>query len=382
MFCEADKTVRTTMKVARLYRFGNRRLARAHLALQRRPQVAAALSSALAQATSALQGYLGHAVRAEAALLENVFTLSRHLSHDAVFLLVELDAVDSSAVVEIERPVLHALIDRLSGATPRPVPSSHLTRIEESALGFLSLVLLQSLRSAPWVASGLGARIGRINVARADVLALLGGIAPHVGVRVQVAAGDVTGVVRVLVPCPALMTALQGVQEDVPHAIAPELLTAELTIQPVLGSTTLDAVAVQTLRRGDVVLFDGVCARQGAVHGTGRLCTPTFELFGAFGAEGFGLTHSVPRTYPQEVVMSSASSEDQTVALPVEVEIELTRLRLTLGQLAAIRPGALLPLRIDASDPVTLKIGHRAIARAELVEIEGEVGARITSLLS
>jgi len=67
--------------------------------------------------------------------------------------------------------------------------------------------------------------------------------------------------------------------------------------------------------------------------------------------------------------------------LPVEVEIELTRLLLPLSELAGLKPGALLPLHINASEPVLLRVGDRAVARAELVDIEGEVGARILTLL-
>ena len=67
--------------------------------------------------------------------------------------------------------------------------------------------------------------------------------------------------------------------------------------------------------------------------------------------------------------------------LPVEVEIELSRVMLPLSELAAIKPGALLPLRINPSEPVLLRVGDRAVARAELVDIEGEVGARILCLL-
>jgi type III secretion protein Q len=76
--------------------------------------------------------------------------------------------------------------------------------------------------------------------------------------------------------------------------------------------------------------------------------------------------------------------KDQTElmpALPVDVEVELTRVRLTVGQLAQLRVGHVLPLRMDVSEPVTLRVGDRAVARAELVDIEGELGARILSLV-
>lgn len=67
---------------------------------------------------------------------------------------------------------------------------------------------------------------------------------------------------------------------------------------------------------------------------------------------------------------------------PVEVEVELARLPLSLGALGELRPGAILPLRVRSGDPVLLRLGDRAVARAELVDLEGEVGARILALLA
>jgi type III secretion protein Q len=52
-----------------------------------------------------------------------------------------------------------------------------------------------------------------------------------------------------------------------------------------------------------------------------------------------------------------------------------------VGDLAGLRPGAVLPLRINPADPVTIRIGERVLAKAELVEIDGEVGARILSIV-
>jgi type III secretion protein Q len=67
--------------------------------------------------------------------------------------------------------------------------------------------------------------------------------------------------------------------------------------------------------------------------------------------------------------------------LPVELEVELARVPLALAELSALQPGAILPLRVSAGDPVFLRAGDRRIARAELVEVEGEVAARVRELL-
>lgn len=74
-----------------------------------------------------------------------------------------------------------------------------------------------------------------------------------------------------------------------------------------------------------------------------------------------------------------SSNVDPTV--PVEIEIELTRLRVPLHQLGNVRAGSVIPLQINAASQVVVRIGDKAVARAELVEIEGEIGARIVSML-
>ena len=67
--------------------------------------------------------------------------------------------------------------------------------------------------------------------------------------------------------------------------------------------------------------------------------------------------------------------------LPVELEVELARVPLSLAEVAALQPGAVIPLRVSAGDPVFLRAGDRRIARAELVEIDGEVAARVLELV-
>jgi type III secretion protein Q len=65
---------------------------------------------------------------------------------------------------------------------------------------------------------------------------------------------------------------------------------------------------------------------------------------------------------------------------PVLLEVELATVAVPLRDLARIAPGAVLPLGLDRSGQVTLRIGDRAVARGELVEVDGAVGVRIAWL--
>jgi type III secretion protein Q len=120
----------------------------------------------------------------------------------------------------------------------------------------------------------------------------------------------------------------------------------------------------------------------GVLLGPGRLVTRSFALTGDFFPEGFSLNRARGRAPSQELDMVAVNERSEGMPpLPVDVEIELARVLLPLSELSGLKPGALVPLHINASDPVLLRVGDRVVARAELVEIEGELGARILALL-
>ena len=58
--------------------------------------------------------------------------------------------------------------------------------------------------------------------------------------------------------------------------------------------------------------------------------------------------------------------------------VELGRINLPLGRLADLKPGDVLELGRHAREPVELTSGGRLIARGELVQIDSELGVRVT----
>jgi type III secretion protein Q len=63
---------------------------------------------------------------------------------------------------------------------------------------------------------------------------------------------------------------------------------------------------------------------------------------------------------------------------PVLVRLELGALEMSAAEWAALRPGDVVQCGRRIEDPIVLRAGGREIARGELVDIEGEVGIRIT----
>jgi type III secretion system YscQ/HrcQ family protein len=70
------------------------------------------------------------------------------------------------------------------------------------------------------------------------------------------------------------------------------------------------------------------------------------------------------------------------VDAPIELQLELARFQLTLGELQRVAPGDVLVTGRRLGQAVTLRAAGRPFAEGELVNVEGEVGVRITRVLA
>jgi type III secretion system YscQ/HrcQ family protein len=73
---------------------------------------------------------------------------------------------------------------------------------------------------------------------------------------------------------------------------------------------------------------------------------------------------------------------DIVVETPVVVRVELGTVSLTASEWSRLRPGDVIETGRRISEPAILRVGGRAVARGELVDIEGELGVRVRELIS
>jgi flagellar motor switch/type III secretory pathway protein FliN len=86
-------------------------------------------------------------------------------------------------------------------------------------------------------------------------------------------------------------------------------------------------------------------------------------------------------SHPGEVAMSSPDALSRALAQAhVEVVVELARQPMTLGALAALSEGQVLPLVQARPGEATLRAGDQILARGELVEVEGALALRVVSV--
>jgi type III secretion system YscQ/HrcQ family protein len=64
-------------------------------------------------------------------------------------------------------------------------------------------------------------------------------------------------------------------------------------------------------------------------------------------------------------------------SLPVDLVLELGRVTVPVAELAGLAPGAVLQTGLPLGAQVTLRVGDRAVASGELVQVDGEVGVRV-----
>lgn len=350
-----------------------RRLTRAHLVATQRPVAMSAMTEAAARVAAHLGEQLKSSVSCEATLLPSTLHPLTHLAGRALFVTLELGG-ESLALLELDALGVGALIATITGVNELVSLPTRLSNIEEAALAWVVLATLAELRKEPSFSS-FSPRLISMTLDRSEALAVLDARRRHLGVQLALTIGQTQSLLRVLVPANWAQARLDALATESAPEMNDALGAATLGATCLIGTAVLPRADLHTLAAGDVILFSGVDRKTEGLTGTGRLVTDTFELHGTFTTDGFTLTRAFERSL-QEHTMSNVDP-----SLPVEVEIELTRVRVPLHQLGAIRPGGLIPLHINATPHVVVRIGDKSVARAELVEIEGEIGARIVAML-
>lgn len=181
-------------------------------------------------------------------------------------------------------------------------------------------------------------------------------------------------------------------------------LAETVALRLLVGETLVAVADLEALEEGDVVLVERpLAARRGDQFAgdarlrvgdganvllAGRLLSSgpdaiALELSDIFTEEA-EMAEGERLSMQEEMGQAEAGTDNANVldALLLTVSVELAARRLTLDELARLRPGQILELGCRATDPVELYAGGRRIASGELVDIEGQLGVRITRLLS
>ena len=264
---------------------------------------------------------------------------------------IELTALAGVASLSVECAFAARLADRVAGGTGPGGVGGSLSAAERAVVELAVLGALDALSAEPGIETALAPRLG-----------LRGGVPVRpICVELTISVAGAQG--RALLTLPE--AALRAVSRD--PALSPPLADVPVRGWIRSGQAALDPAEAAALEPGDVLLLDPGAGETTSLHLAGGL-----EARGRL--EGGSLE-------VEEVRLPGSGGAAEAGAAPVLLEVELATVAVPLRELARIAPGAVVPLGLDRSGRVTLRIGERAVATGELVEVDGAVGVRIGSLL-
>lgn len=288
-----------------------------------------------------------------------------------------LAALEARALVTLTPAIARVVADRAVGGTGEGVAlgPAPLSRGEAGLVGY---VLGRALARA-------GAPFSLLDTAPARET--LRGWAGRVAtIAIELRVGEVTGLGAVFVSLAAL----------------PSLPARAASIDPSwpvraslrVGRAHLSEKAVAALAPGDVLVPDELgldprIARSGCGELVIGRSSRRFELAleaGAWrvvrviGSPAPRAPHRPRRRKDAPMQPTDTDTRESLSDVEIELSIELARLEMPVAEVAALAPGTVVTTGRLVGERVAVRAGERVIAWGEIVDVEGEVGVRITEI--
>jgi flagellar motor switch protein FliN len=156
-------------------------------------------------------------------------------------------------------------------------------------------------------------------------------------------------------------------------------LGGEFVTVPLIGAGIDGAVLLPlaTLRAGRPGTVPAAAAPAAAMPPAGAPVPPP----GSGAAIGTQFVPPAPREGGQPVSYAAQRGIEMLHGVDMEVTVELGRTRMTVRDLLALAPGAVLELDRAAGSPADLLVNGRLIARGEVVVVDEDFGLRVTEIL-
>jgi type III secretion system YscQ/HrcQ family protein len=207
-----------------------------------------------------------------------------------------------------------------------------------------------------------------------------------VAISAELTLGDVRGLAMLLVPIAALeslSTPARAIDGAIP-----------VRASVIVGDARLSLRDVRALAPGDVIVPDALTLDPRLADvGRARLVigrsARTFDLelregaWRVLSSAGSPAPRPPVRWKPRKDRPMSQPETDTLQSLSdveVELSIELARLELPIAEVAALAPGVVVTTGRLVGERVAVRAGDRVIAWGELVDVEGEVGVRLTEV--
>lgn len=293
----------------------------------------------------------------------------------AIELAARLDGVDHAVVLELTIELAGLLAARVLGGEGPVVRALGLAldELELGALGYLAARVA--------LASGGVLTVRSLATERDAVLRMLGGDSQNVlAWPLAISAADADGAARVWLTEPTGRAWLAQATEARRVAVPSSLLGLPLQLCAHAATVRLTAGELASLELGDVVVPERTELARGA---RGYYGAATLHVIGQRrGARARCTLHedtlSIDAIERGEHAMNDEDNPEALVKdAPLELCVELARFTVRLEDVLGLRVGEVWSTGAAIGERVTLTANGRAIARGELVDVDGEIGVRI-----
>jgi type III secretion system YscQ/HrcQ family protein len=207
----------------------------------------------------------------------------------------------------------------------------------------------------------------------------------QVGVEVEVTLGELTGLAWLLVDDDLLRQRPPSRRHRWPRRLG-RLARQVLVLPAVTARLTLSTAEIDQLGEGDVLLSPA-CPGPRDGPEVASLCVGDGAFAITVDDQGATVTGGYQRQGDPDMDDAVAELDDTTLgdttlaeALPVELVVELGRVKLTGAQVLDLESGDVVALERPLAGLVDLRVGGKLVARGELVNIDGEAGVRLTEV--
>jgi flagellar motor switch/type III secretory pathway protein FliN len=299
--------------------------------------------------------------------------------------LVELKAESLALGVSVEPELVSAALSRVIGRTPALGPNG--TPLDPALAGAFAAMALEVARRArgtpPLRIAAGPAPNDAGSAAGVDESARLTGADEIVVV-------DVTLIVDGRSYACSAWARLPELASSPPGSLA-ALGEIPLALTLVVGASIAERGELERLRPGDAFMPGPGLWIDDRGRGSGVLAAPCSERGPAvdFLEDGRivlrGKTVGLAADLDEKMAERDdtvASVEAAALEAPLVVRVELCSVSLTARQWADLKPGDVLETGRKIGEKVVLRVAGREVARGDLVNVEGELGVRVSAILS
>lgn len=273
-------------------------------------------------------------------------------------------------LVAVPRDLAFLLVTSALGPSAQPSPAAPLSEVAEGVLSALAARVAVTL-CAPSPPPTLRA----ITDHPSDALDALDPDASLVAWDFTLSGKTVAGVVALILASAALPPPARAAASD----LAGRFAGVALAVRCVGARAVLPVAAIAALALDDRVMLDGLRWSSGALAGDVTLCLGAEAplRLDATLTDASRVTVAGPLQPPWSHAMNDPT--DALRDLHVEVTVELASQSVSLETLASWGVGAVVEFPQRLGETVVVRAGGRVVARGELVDVEGQVGVRVTA---